>query len=336
MAFTPGGSGQLNWLNPASEEKKTGSSPVGGPMAYNTQNGFSSPPPPLGSATRPENYPSNYYPQGTPQTANSTWGSPSNPLSVNGSFRYGSAGALLNGDMRGVTGRTPPGIGQRGGPEAPLAGPGYGEELYKEHGKDLINTPSASEDLYSKGVAGSNPYYDFAQEQAIKSINDSSAMRGNFNSSYAQNLIGKTVADIRGQQAHELGMLAGQADEGKRGRYDSSFKYAGDAQDQMEDRANKGLDYEFRLGEGRSGLVNDFYRAAGEGSRQAQMAAIEAMLKKSGLTAAEAKQQADQAMAAFEVISKFYNPSGGGSGSGSGISTPGTGGGGGGGDVWYV
>src|SRR5678816_365972 len=44
------------------------------------------------------------------------------------------------------------------GAEAPLAGPGYYEEYYKAHGNDLMS-PSSSEDLYSRGVEGSNPYY---------------------------------------------------------------------------------------------------------------------------------------------------------------------------------
>lgn len=252
-------------------------------------------------------------------------------------FRSGDAYTDPNGDPfnQPTLGGT---IGSRNGPKGtgsvtkpptpdyPLAGPGYQEDLYKDHGKDLIDTPSASEDLYSRGVTASNPYYDFAQKEAIKAINDSSAARGNFNSSYAQNLIGKTVADIRGQQAHELGMLAGQADEGKRGRYDSSFKYAGDAQDRFEGRANKSLDYQEKLSRGQSELVNNFYKTAGEQGFKAAMAEIEATLKKAGLTAAEAQLMMDQFMAGVETVGTIYGA--GGMGGGGGGGSAGSGGGG--------
>lgn len=173
--------------------------------------------------------------------------------------------------------------------DAPLAGPGYGEDWYKKYGQDLMNGPSASENLYAAGAAGSNPFYDYAQQQTVKAINDASAARGNFNSSYTMKNIGNAVADLRGQQAHELGQLAGQADTGKFGRYDRSQGYAGAAQNEMENRAKGGIQSELDLASGRSGLVNGFYGEAGRESQQANMARIEAMLKQSGLSLEQQK-----------------------------------------------
>lgn len=223
----------------------------------------------------------------------------------------------LNGSMgspppftkRG-SGYLPPPPGAGGGDESPLAGPGYREDWYKKYGQDLMGDPTASERLFDMGVAGSNPYYDFAQQQAIKAINDSAAARGGFNSSYTQNLIGKTVADIRGQQAHELNMLAGQADTGKFGRYDRGERYAGNAQDAMENRANRGLDYAYKLASGKANLVPGFYGEAGRESFQAQMAAIEAALKKAGLTSAEAQQMLNQFGQGVGIFTSLYGMGG--------------------------
>lgn len=173
------------------------------------------------------------------------------------------------------------------GTDAPLAGPGYGEDWYKTYGNDLMNTPSASEKLFAEGDAGSNPFYDFAQQQAVKGLNDASAARGDFNSSFTLKNIGSAIADIRGQQAHELGQLASQADQGKFGRYDRGNQYSSDAQRLMENRANKSLDYQMDLSKGESGLVNGYYGEAGREATASQMAQIEANLKKAGLSEAE-------------------------------------------------
>lgn len=187
-------------------------------------------------------------------------------------------------------------------PEAPLAGPGYQEDWYKTYGQDLMRSPSASEDLYSRGVEGSNPFYDYAQEQTIKAINDAAAARGGFNSSYTMKSIQNAVADLRGQQAHELGQLAGQADQGKFGRYDRGNEYSGDAQRTMEKRATGGLNYEMELSKGLAGLVGDFYGEGGKQSMQAKMAEIEAALKKSGLSAEETRQMLETIFSVGEVI----------------------------------
>jgi hypothetical protein len=212
-------------------------------------------------------------------------------------------GPALNGPTAGKpTGNpnaTPP-------PEAPLAGPGYQEDWYKTYGQDLMGAPSASEDLFAKGMAGSNPFYDEAQKQATKAINDASAARGGFNSSHAITAIGNTAAKLRGLQAHELGQLAGQADAGKFGRYDRGNDYAGDAQKAMENRANTGLDAQFKLSSGQASLVQGFFETAGKGYTQAQMAAVEAALKASGLTSAEAKAMMDQATAVAGIVGSFY------------------------------
>lgn len=178
-------------------------------------------------------------------------------------------------------------------PEGPLSGPGYGEDWYKQYGQDLMNTPSASEDLYARGVEASNPYYDYAEQQAIKAINDASAARGNFNSSYTLKNIGNTVADIRGQQAKGLTDLAGQADAGKFGRYDRGSSYSGRAQNLMEDRARGGIDAYGDLARSQADMTRGFYGAAGDQYSAANMAAIEAALKASGMDAAEAKAYVD-------------------------------------------
>lgn len=185
----------------------------------------------------------------------------------------------------------PGGGGDSGGPtDYPLADPGYNEDFYKKYGQDLVNTPSASEDLYAKGAAGSNPFYDYAQQETIKAINDASAARGDFNSSYTMRNIGNAVADLRGQQAHELGQLAGQADSAKLGRYNASEGYSADAQHAMEGRANAGLDRQMSISNNEANQVGGFYGKAGDESQQAEMARIETYLKQAGLSAEETKQ----------------------------------------------
>lgn len=194
----------------------------------------------------------------------------------------GVAGGMAGGHAyaAGPTGYT-------GASDAPLAGPGYQEDFYKQHGQDLLNTPSASETLFGEGAAGSNPFYDYAQQQTIKAINDQSAARGNFNSSYTMRNIGNAVADLRGQQAHELGMLAGQADSGKFARYDRSNEYAGDAQNQLQNRMNAGINAYTGLADKQAGQVGGFYGNAGKEMSDANKAAIELELKRAGLTQEE-------------------------------------------------
>jgi hypothetical protein len=195
----------------------------------------------------------------------------------------------------GGMGRPDPnaGSGAPTGGEPPLAGPGYGEDFYKKYGEDLMKTPSASESLYAQGAAASNPFYDYAEGQTTKAINDASAARGNFNSSYTMKNIGNAVANLRGQQAHELGQLAGQADQGKFGRYDRGSTYASRAQDQTENRIKGGLDAYGNLARDRAGLVDNFYGEAGRGMSTANLAAIEAQLKAAGMDAAETKAYLD-------------------------------------------
>lgn len=193
----------------------------------------------------------------------------------------GAAGMMGGGhDYTTVTTKAP-------GEDPPLAGPGYQEDFYKQHGQDLLNDPSASEQLFAEGVKGSNPFYDYAQQQTIKAINDQSAARGNFNSSYTMRNIGNAVADLRGQQAHELGQLAGQADSGKFGRYDRSNQYAGDAQDQLQARMNAGVNAYTGLADKQADQVHGFYDSAGKEMSQADMAAIELQLKQAGMTTEE-------------------------------------------------
>lgn len=191
---------------------------------------------------------------------------------------------------------------------APLADPGYLEDLYKQHGQDLINDPSASEKLFAEGAAGSNPFYDYAQQQTIKAIDDSSAARGNYNSSYTLHNIGNAVADLRGQQAHELGQLAGQSDTARANRYNDSFNYADRAQGRMEGRARSSIEDQGTIDRGRAGLVNGFYGEAGKESTAAYMAKIEAMLKESGMPLEEQKQILDSILATAGVVTKAVKP----------------------------
>lgn len=171
-----------------------------------------------------------------------------------------------------------------------LSDPGYNEDWYKKYGESLMGSPSASESLYAEGAAGSNPFYDNAQKQTIKAINDAAAARGDFNSSYTMNNIGMAVADLRGQQAHELGQLAGQADAAKLGRFNASEGYSGDAQNALERRAMGASNAYTNLANDQAGLVGGFYGEAGKEATTAQMAAIEAALKKSGLDMAQFNQ----------------------------------------------
>lgn len=218
---------------------------------------------------------------------------PSQPNVYGGAPDPGSGNNYKNGVP--INPATPKLPGQETGPsmEGPLSGAGYGEDWYKQYGQDLMKTPSASEDLYARGVEGSNPFYDYAQQQTIKAINDASAARGNFNSSYTMKNIGNAVADLRGQQAHELGQLAGQSDTSRYGRYDRGASYADTAQKLLEDRAQRQIDSRMGLAQGQAGLVGGFYGEAGRESQQAEMARIEAMLKKSGMSLEETKFMMD-------------------------------------------
>lgn len=174
----------------------------------------------------------------------------------------------------------------------PLSGPGYSENYYKQHGNDLM-TPSASEKLYAEGDAGSNPYYNYAEQQSTNSINAAERARGGFNSGAALSEIGNASANLRGQQAHELGQLAGQADTAKEGRYGLTGQMADTAQSQEQNRIMGGISAETGLGNAQAGQVGGFYGTAGSENQQAQMAAIESKLQASHMSAAEVKQYMD-------------------------------------------
>jgi hypothetical protein len=189
--------------------------------------------------------------------------------------------------------------------EGVLSGPGYQEDWYKTHGQDLMQGPSASEKLFNAGMDASNPFYDYAEGRATKAINDASAARGNFNSSYTLRQIGDTVANLRGQQAKELGDRAGQADAAKVGRYNASEGYAGDAQRATEGRVNSAVAGTMGLANGQAGLVDNFYTKAGDISNRANMAAIEAQLKSSGLSASEVQNTMNMIMQGGAIASKF-------------------------------
>lgn len=191
------------------------------------------------------------------------------------------------------------------GTEGVLSGAGYNEDWYKTYGQDLMKTPSASEQLFQQGMAGSNPYYDYAQQEATKAINDASAARGNFNSSYTLKNIGNAVANLRGQQAKGLTDLAGQSDAARVGRYDFSAGAARSAQGSTEDRIRQVVGGTGDLARGRAGLVDNFYTKAGDLSNRANMAAIEAQLKEAGLSASEIQNIFNNVLQGAGVASKF-------------------------------
>lgn len=225
--------------------------------------------------------------------------------------RRGGGQRPLSPDMMSTIGATSPAHASSGvapppnGGEGVLSGPGYNEDWYKTYGQDLMKSPSASEQLFAKGMEGSNPYYDYAQQEAVKAINDASAARLNFNSSYTMKQIGNTVANIRGQQAKGLTDLAGQSDAARVGRYDFSAGAARSAQNSTEDRIRQIMGGTTDLARGRAGLVDNFYTNAGNISNKANMAAIEAALKESGLSAAEIQNLINNALQAGGVVSKF-------------------------------
>jgi hypothetical protein len=154
-------------------------------------------------------------------------------------------------------------------------------------------TPSASEQLYAEGDAGSNPFYDYAEGQAANSINAAERARGGYNSGAALAEIGNSSAYLRGQQAHELGQLAGQADTAKLGRYGLTGQEANTAQDEQQNRIWGGIDRETNLDTAQANQVNPFYSTAGNENQQASMAAIEQKLQAAGMPAAQIKQFMD-------------------------------------------
>lgn len=173
------------------------------------------------------------------------------------------------------------------GQEGVLSGPGYEEDWYKKYGQDLMGGQSSSERLYDQGAAGSNPFYDNAQQETIKAINDASAARGNSNSSFTMRNIGRAVADLRGQQAHELGQLAGQSDRSRAERYNLSSNFASGAQDATEGRVRGAAHDATDLADRQANQVNKFYDTAGKEMGEAEVQAIQAQLKAAGLSAAE-------------------------------------------------
>lgn len=175
----------------------------------------------------------------------------------------------------------------------PLSGPGDYESFYKQHGQDLMNDPSASEKLYAEGAAGSNPYYDYATEQATNSVNAAERARGGYNSGAAIQEIGNASANLRGQQAHELGMLAGQADQGRQGRYGLTGQMADTSQTHAENRITGGIGADTALGGSQAGTAGGYYAEASKAMQAGDTAAAEAQLKAAGMSAAEIKQFTD-------------------------------------------
>lgn len=248
-------------------------------------------------------------------SAPTPWDQPAPPRSqqisnyVNNYTNTGEASATANAaqDMAHSGLDTSPFGGPGATPPAPTPGvlsePGYYEEYYKAHGNDLMG-PSASEDLYAKGAAGSNPYYDYAEGRATDSINAASRARGGFNSGAALAQIGNSSAYLRGQQAHELGQLAGQADTAKLGRYGLTGQMADTAQSHTENRITGALDREMGLDSAQANQVHGFYADAMAAAQKGDMAAVEARLKAAGMDAAEIKQFTDLFMSGAALATK--------------------------------
>lgn len=184
--------------------------------------------------------------------------------------------------------------------EGPLSGPGYYEKFYEEHGGDLMG-PSSSEQLFAKGMEGSNPFYDYAEQRATDSVNAAARARGGWNSGAAVQQIGNQSSYLRGQQAKGLTDLAGQSDTSKLGRYGLTGQMADRAQSHKEDRLTGGYDREYGIGKAQADDVQGFYGAAGQLSQTPGMAAIEAKLKAAGMDAAEIKQFFDMVTGTAKV-----------------------------------
>jgi len=251
--------------------------PFGQPPANNA---FSAPAPGFGANTAP--VPSGTSGYGRPGTSNTASAfNPQNP------FTQGPMGQTARaGNNTGPSGFASPATAAPS-TEGVLSGPGYYEDFYKTHGQDLMGTPTASERLFDQGIGALNPYYDFAEEAAHKSINDAAAARGNFNSSFTLKNLANASANLRGQQAREMGERASAADQGRFGRYGLSSEMADRAQGRTEGRIGQATNAYTGLARDQAGLVRDFYGDAGRGMDQANMAAIEAQLKASGMDAAE-------------------------------------------------
>lgn len=187
------------------------------------------------------------------------------------------------------------------GGEGLLSGPGYGEDWYKSYGNDLMGGPGDSEKLFAQGMAGSNPFYDYATQQATKGVRDAAAGRGGFNSGAAIQAEGNVTANLRGQQAQGLTDLAGQSDASRLARYSAGERFAGNAQDRLEDRVRGAFSDELSLADKRSGLVDNFYGAAGEQDMRAKMAAIEAKFKAGNIDAATRQAELNALTSLAEV-----------------------------------
>jgi hypothetical protein len=196
----------------------------------------------------------------------------------------GGAGNAVGAGNPGTSGGGGAGVGTPS--EGVLSGPGYNEDWYKAHSTDM-NGPSSSTKLFNEGMAGSNPFYDNAIQQADQQINNESANRGGWNSSSTMNTIGLTNANLRGQQAHELGMLAGQADSADTSRFTAGSGASNTAQDSTENRVNSATNGYLNLSKDQASMVQDFYDMAAKGLELTDMAAIEAQMKASGMSAQE-------------------------------------------------
>lgn len=199
--------------------------------------------------------------------------------------------------------------------------PGAAENLYATHGQDLINTPSASENLYSQGIGQLDPYYDYATKRAAQSINDASAARGNWNSSATLYGLGDSAANLRGQQAAQMGARASAADSAKVSRYGAGFDEAnasdaghnsrigaaenlyGGWQQQEENRLGGALSTSTTLSKDQSDAIAAAYKNAGDLNNTDNLEAFNAQLQKLGIdpASAAAKDAIAAAKAAGEL-----------------------------------
>ena len=179
--------------------------------------------------------------------------------------------------------------------------PSSAESLYGQHGQDLINTPSASETLYGQGMRQMDPYYDYAQQKATRSINDAAAARGNWNSSNATNNIRDSAANLYGQQAMQMGARASAADSAKLGRYGAAENEAGSSdsayntrvsgaeslygnwQQAQEGRLGGAQTSATQLAGQQANTVEQAYQKAGDLSNADNLEAFNAQLQKLGI-----------------------------------------------------
>lgn len=153
---------------------------------------------------------------------------------------------------------------QEKGLNASLGYFGQSQDLLNSQ-KGALSGPSLSEKRYADLQGGNDPYFNYMLDKGNRSLGNTFAAQGGFNSGAHDQAQSDFQANLAAQQSQQMSGLAGQADQEQRGRLGDIFGR------------------QFGISQGQAGATAGAYGIGGALANKDSLAAIEAALQKGGL-----------------------------------------------------